>query len=278
MPIERSTATVISLVYRPVTSGTWMRRFASPTRHSTTGRRGLSPQLRDLLELTASELEIPQACSPRLSPRRGVEFVSRREAAVTTLATVAYNQTRSDCRCSSGVAVQMKTAPFRVLSSQSTQHPDIHVHRPSADALKRPVAIGGATRSSVGVAVPERKGRRKRQGARDRTAPARHLTIRGPSGAARRAAGCRRDGAGDGGATRGRNKKPSAARAMAVAAAESSMPFASSSCGTRSIEEGGHYVSVKSTFVLALPEWGSLTGRRSRRRELGGVVRAPTCR
>src|SRR5204862_2759111 len=102
-------------------------------------------QFADLLQLQPAELNHLGLTASTKPEDAGVELRYLKETQQFDMATVAYNQTALGLPVfEAGVAVQMKTAPFRVLSSQSTQHPDIHVHRPSADALKRAQSLSAA--------------------------------------------------------------------------------------------------------------------------------------
>jgi hypothetical protein len=112
-----------------------------------------------------------------------------------------------------GVAVQMKTAPFRVLSSQSTQHPDIHVHRPSADALKRAQSLSAAQLARA-LGLQSQSGRAEGNGQaleieRRQLVIYKYEAHRVQRDAPPVVVGME---AGNGGATRGRTKKPPAAR------------------------------------------------------------------
>ena len=62
----------------------------------------------------------------------------------------------------------------------------------------------------------------------------------------------------NGHATNGTTTKASNGRKAALTADESSMPRLPLPGVPDSIREGGHYVSLKVDFVLALPDWGSL--------------------
>ncbi|MDQ1486734.1 MAG: zinc metalloprotease ZmpB, partial [Actinomycetota bacterium] len=96
----------------------------------------------DLLQLAPPELG-SLGLSPATEPEdAGVEFRYLLQKEQFDTATVAYNQTALGLPVfEAGVAVQMKTSPFRVLSSQSTQHPDVRVDRPNPDVVKRAEAL-----------------------------------------------------------------------------------------------------------------------------------------
>jgi len=62
------------------------------------------------------------------------------------MTTVVYRQTHFGLPVwHGGVAIHMKGKPYRVISSQSTRHPDLDVERPAADVLARLKAIDAAT-------------------------------------------------------------------------------------------------------------------------------------
>jgi hypothetical protein len=99
-------------------------------------------QFADLLGLTAGELKnLSLPPSPTIENAK-VEYRFLQEKHQFDTATVAFYQTDLGLPVwQAGVAVQMKMNPFRVLSSQSTRHPDINVKRPSAEATRRAEAI-----------------------------------------------------------------------------------------------------------------------------------------
>jgi hypothetical protein len=67
-----------------------------------------------------------------------VEYRFLAEKRQDDMVTVAYQQTALGLPVwEAGIAVQMQVEPFRVLSAQSTQHPEVEVKRPSASAVKR---------------------------------------------------------------------------------------------------------------------------------------------
>src|SRR6266566_5290434 len=176
----------------------------------------------DLLQLTAAELGhlgLPPATQPQDA---GVEFRYLGEKQQFDMATVAYNQTALGLPVfEAGVAVQMKTAPFRVLSSQSTQHPDIHVDRPTADAVKRAESLQAAQLArALGLnsrdTGPERPDRKSLVIERRQLIVYRYEADK-----------VQRDGP------------------PAIITAQHD-------------ENGRHYVSVRVDFVLPLPTWGPL--------------------
>jgi hypothetical protein len=212
----------------------------------------------DLLELTTSELEA-LSLHPAAEPEDvGVELRYLGEKQQFDTATVAYNQTVLGLPVfEAGVAVQMKTAPFRVLSSQSTQHPEIHVDHPTAAALKRAQALNAAQ-------LARALGLQTRNGKVEGKAPEierRQLVIykyeahRVQRDAPPVVIGLQN---GNGHAKNGHTKKASNGQKVALTADESSMPRLPLPGVPDSIKEGEHYVSLKVDFVLALPDWGSL--------------------
>jgi len=125
---QTSTATVISLYRRQLQARD--APFASPTSTPQLAAGGLFPRFGDLLELTASELE-NLSLQPRLSPKTPASsFGILGEKQQFEHCNRRYNQTALGCGVQAGVAVQMKTAPFRVLSHSrpSIRHSR---HRPS---------------------------------------------------------------------------------------------------------------------------------------------------
>jgi len=113
-----------------------------------------TPQLvaAEYLHSFADLLELPPAGLGRLSdsPARRPEaaevelrYLGEKEQFDT--ATVAFHQTALGLPVwEAGVAVQMTTSPFRVLSSQSTQHPGVRVDPPGEDELKRVESLSSA--------------------------------------------------------------------------------------------------------------------------------------
>ncbi len=99
-------------------------------------------QFGGLLGLTSEQLK-----SLSLSPSRTVENVPieyrfLQEKHQFDIVTVAYYQTALGLPVwQAGVAVHMKLNPFRIISAQSTIHPDLDVTPPSRDAIKRAEAI-----------------------------------------------------------------------------------------------------------------------------------------
>src|SRR6266700_2967530 len=119
--------------------------------HAPVGSQARTPQLAaseylhqfgGLLGLTSEQLK-----SLSLSPSRTVENVPieyrfLQEKHQFDIVTVAYYQTALGLPVwQAGVAVHMKLNPFRIISAQSTIHPDLDVTPPSRDAIKRAEAI-----------------------------------------------------------------------------------------------------------------------------------------
>jgi len=219
----------------------------------------------DLLQLTAAELGhlgLPPATQPQDA---GVEFRYLGEKQQFDMATVAYNQTALGLPVfEAGVAVQMKTAPFRVLSSQSTQHPDIHVDRPTADAVKRAESLQAAQLArALGLnsrdTGPERPDRKSLVIERRQLIVYRYEADKVQRDGPPAIITAQHDANGPG-ATE--PTTTSAARQAAEAAGraveETSLPWLPLPPVPESIENGRHYVSVRVDFVLPLPTWGPL--------------------
>src|SRR5262249_14775955 len=69
------------------------------------------------------------------------------------MTTVLYRQTHFGLPVwHGGVAIHMKEKPYRVVSSQSTRHPDVDVKRPSRDVMARLKKIdAGTLRKQLGL-------------------------------------------------------------------------------------------------------------------------------
>ncbi len=95
-------------------------------------------QFGELLGLTVAQLQ-NLSQSPSISVENApVEYRFLTEKRQFDTATVAYYQTDLGLPVwQAGVAVQMALNPFRVLSTQSTLHPDLKVQRPSSATVKR---------------------------------------------------------------------------------------------------------------------------------------------
>lgn len=96
----------------------------------------------DLLGLTSEQLKsLSQAPSSTLEDAP-VEYRFLLEKHQLDTVTVAYYQTDLGLPVwQAGVAVQMKLNPFRVISAQSTRHPDLNVTPPPREAVKRAGSI-----------------------------------------------------------------------------------------------------------------------------------------
>lgn len=209
----------------------------------------------DLLQVPASELgNLGLAPSP--SPvDAGVELRYLGEKQQFDTATVAYHQTALGLPVfEAGIAVQMKTGPFRVMSSQSTQHPDVQVIRPTADALKKAESIQAA-QLAKSLGLPVRTNGSEQPAQRSLKIHQRQLVIYqyDPDRVQRDAPSpiiVERAG-------NGRSGKPGATQA-AQPPLESSMPWLPLPSVPPTIEAGHHYVCVKVDFALTLPQWGAL--------------------
>jgi zinc metalloprotease ZmpB len=95
-------------------------------------------------------LEAGQLAKLGLSPGAhitgdGVELRFALEKQQEGVATVSYQQTVLSLPIwEAGVTVQIQTAPFRVLSSQSSRHPDVRVEPPKPAAVKRAQSLDEA--------------------------------------------------------------------------------------------------------------------------------------
>lgn len=205
----------------------------------------------DLLELPASELSNLGAAPSREPIDVGVELRYLGEKMQFDTATVAYDQTVLGLPVfGAGVAVQMMTEPFRVLSSQSTQHPGVRVERPNADALKRaesltPAQLGRALglaakleEGSVGLPEIERRELVVYQYDPER------VQRDGPPSVV---IGVAPDG-----------EAATEAEAAANRTDERSLPWLPLPPVPDAIVDGDHYVSIKVDFMLGLEAWGEL--------------------
>ncbi len=99
----------------------------------------------DLLGLEAAQLAQLGLSPGTTITKDGVEYRFLLEKQQEGITTVAYQQTALSLPIwQAGLAVQIQTDPFRVLSSQSSRHPDVSVKPPSAAAVKRAEAIDEA--------------------------------------------------------------------------------------------------------------------------------------
>jgi hypothetical protein len=102
-------------------------------------------QFGELLGLTSEQLKNLSLSPSPIIEDAPVEYRFLQEKHQFDTATVAYYQTDLGLPVwQAGVAVQMKLNPVRVLSSQSTMHPDMNVKKPSNDAVKRAESISEA--------------------------------------------------------------------------------------------------------------------------------------
>jgi hypothetical protein len=77
-----------------------------------------------------------------------LRFYTEKQQFDTT--TVAYQQTAMGLPVwHGGVSVQMRNGPYRVVSAQSTRHPDVDVKRPSDEALSRAQKINPTTLARI---------------------------------------------------------------------------------------------------------------------------------
>jgi zinc metalloprotease ZmpB len=218
----------------------------------------------DLLELPADELT-NLGLAPLAEPEEiGTEFRYLAEKQQFDTATVAYNQTALGLPVfEAGVAVQMRTTPFRVISSQSTQHPDVQVERPSADKLKRALALT-PTQLARSLGFSLRDGGAEERQRRALTIERRELIVYQYDKDK-----VQRDGLGtvtgeprtNGSSGNGRTttkKMQTKTGAEIRQPVEASLPWLALPPIAGSFVDGEHYVCVKVDFGLRTPDWGDL--------------------
>ena len=191
----------------------------------------------EYLEQHAELLGVEPAALENLTAEReaqpvdaGSEFRIHTEKQQFDTATVAYHQTALGLPVwERGVAVQMTVSPFRVLSSQSTQHPDVHVEAPDDDALKRAESL--STTALAGRSGCATAPRRPARSSRSRDA-ARRLPVRG--GEARGRAVSPRWSEEEGGSTTSRGCRSPSCRPRSSRASTTSRRSCTSSSARRS--------------------------------------------
>ena len=244
----------------------------------------------DLLQITPAALDnLGESPAPTPQPV-GVEFRYLTEKSQFDTTTVAYQQTALGLPVfQAGVAVQMKTGPFRVISSQSTQHPAVEVERPAADVLKRAESLT-PTQLAQSLGLPARDGGERAplrktleiqrrqlviyrydpdavQRDTPRVDPPPILERPGVRAAATRANGTHANGTHANGTQA--NGSKTAAKTNGIANADvlagtaanvnqAGLPHLPLPPVPDSIREGQHYVGIKLDFALALPAWGLL--------------------
>ncbi|MFN2560276.1 MAG: hypothetical protein ABR571_03115 [Jatrophihabitans sp.] len=201
----------------------------------------------DLLEIEPAQLA-NLASSPASMPEKApVEFRYLTEKSQFDMTTVAYQQTVLGLPVfEAGVAVQMKTDPFQVVSSQSTQHLELEVKRPSADAVKRAQSISvGQLATTLGLAA--RDGGKGQPVRKSLQIERRQLVVyRYDPDRIQRDAPTR---AGELPATNGDH---------ADAEPHGALPRLPLPPVPDNVRPGRHYVCVKVDFALALPQAGTL--------------------
>ena len=229
-----------------------------------------TPQLvaGDYLRSFADLLEVPAAGLSRMS-----EFPAQRPEAAAAVelrylgeksqfdtATVAFHQTALGLPVwEAGVAVQMTTEPFRVLSSQSTQHAEVEVQPPAEDELKRAESLTSAQLvRALGLHIRE-KG--EQPNSKLVQIEGRQFVIYryeadkvqrdGPPSVVARDIPQARIG-------NGRASKSAGDVTVIHEVDESSMPWLPLPPVPDSIREGDHRVGLKVDFALPLPTWGEL--------------------
>jgi hypothetical protein len=220
-------------------------------------------QFADLLELQPSALDHLGSIASTRPENIGVELRYLSESQQFDTATVAYNQTALGLPVfEAGVAVQMKMDPFRVLTSQSTQHDKVEVKKPSADTLKRAEALQPAQLArALGLHV-QAGGPEQPRAKSPITIERRELVIYQYEADNVQRDAPHRVGVENGGGN-GRGGNGAARRRLVAAEAvhdfnEQSMPSLPLPAIPDSIREGEHYVSIKVDFALSLPAWGTL--------------------
>src|SRR5207248_208998 len=92
----------------------------------------------DLLGVTSDQLTSLSVAPSTALEDAPVEFRFIQERPQFDTTTVAFHQTDFGLPIwQAGLSVQLKNDPFRVLSAQSTLHPEVKLERPSDDAVKR---------------------------------------------------------------------------------------------------------------------------------------------
>src|SRR5438874_6886680 len=96
----------------------------------------------ELLGLTSEQLKNLSLSPSRTIEDAPVEYRFLQEKHQFDSATVAFYQTDLGIPVwEAGVAVQLKLNPFRILSSQSTRHPDLKVKAPSKNKVKQAESV-----------------------------------------------------------------------------------------------------------------------------------------
>ncbi|HEY3528833.1 MAG TPA: hypothetical protein VGK78_06760 [Nocardioides sp.] len=197
----------------------------------------------DILGLTPTALAT-LAESPSTTPVDApVELRFSGEKAQFDTTTVAYQQTVLGLPVfEAGVAVQLTSAPFRVVSSQSTQHEDVNVAQPDPKKVKRALALTGPQLSQV-LGIPAQDGGERQPVRRSIAIDRRTLVVH------------RFD-------PQHRQRDPE--RVVITVAAEeltdsdSSQPRLPLPAVPDSIRPGEHRVCAKVDFRLAMPGYGAL--------------------
>ena len=215
----------------------------------------------DLLELPATSLARISEAPAQRPQSAGVELRYLGEKEQFDTATVAFHQTALGLPVwEAGVAVQMKTAPFRVLSSQSTQHPAIHVEPPEDDVLKRAESVTSSQLSRL-LGLPARESA-EQPSRKQVEIEARQLVVYryeadkvqrdGPPAMIERNIPHART-------TNGRAKKADIEIVeQPDGVDQTSMPWLPLPPIPDTIREGEHRVGLKIDFALPLPAWGEL--------------------
>jgi len=119
----------------------------------------------DLLGLEAEQLTRLGLSPGTQVTKDGVEYRFLLDKRLDGVETVAYQQTALSLPIwQAGLAVQIQTDPLRVLSSQSSRHPQVSVDPPSAAAVKRAEAIDEeelAARLGIGDHLAAKSARNK---------------------------------------------------------------------------------------------------------------------
>ncbi|MCW2541530.1 MAG: hypothetical protein JWN95_3255 [Frankiales bacterium] len=232
----------------------------------------------DLLGIAPPELANLGQSPSRAPEDVDVEYRFLGEKSQFDTTTVAYHQTALGLPVfQAGLAVQMQNNPFRVLSSQSTRHPDVHVEMPAADVLKRAESLTAA-QLAQSLGLPSKDGAEGQPIRRSLDIEARQLIVYRyePDQVQRdepvrlerpsvKAGGTRTNGAArtartqvvkPAAAVRPVNKPAAADHDLALQSA--GQPILALPAVPDSIRPGEHYVCVKIDFGLAVPTWGEL--------------------
>ena len=199
----------------------------------------------DLLGVEAAELAQLGLSPGTQITKDGVEFRFLLEKQHEGVATVGYQQTILSLPIwEAGLAVQIQTAPFRVLSSQSSRHPQVTVDPPPAAEVKRAEGID-AEELAVKLGIGDQVGTGKSSRSKTLTIEDRKLVVYQYE-----QDNIFRDRPGE------IVERP--ADAVIEDPHGHAQPTLPLPPVPDTIEEGKHYVCVKVDFSLSLPAFGQL--------------------